>query len=311
MYLEKNNDVEWSRYATELYNRVRKKAEAEDWVDRIRFLLYENRIQENDIARLKFDGTILFQNKPEEDGFSKHSKIALIQKKHIDDQLVNCLELAQTELLSALGHARIAWIFMGTKLINLKQLIEDYSERYGVNKKLLWERHFNTDSYTNYCETVLKMDKRTCDEIIRATKYIQKNNKLLYDAIIQQGEMSAQLSSYSTIAYLDSANVQKRLKNDTLLKKTVNKEVFHNKATKTEVDDLIGLKDEKTSTVRTYRKINDEKDVNSFISSFRSRFMELPSEENYSNEFNTEFEKIISSLEKLLLQEINKSGEND
>ena len=87
--------------------------------------------------------------------------------------------------------------------------------------------------------------------------------------------------------------------------------VFHDKATKNDVDELIGINMDSKSDDRTFRKMRDDKSVKLFINSIRLRFTKLHSTEHYSDEFNTEFDNIIVSLESLLLKEVGQQGDND
>ncbi len=78
VYGEKN-DVAWSHYATGLYTRLRRKAEHEGWTDKLRYLLYEDKIVPDDAHN--FDGLagVLLQSKPDEDGISQNAAIAALQ----------------------------------------------------------------------------------------------------------------------------------------------------------------------------------------------------------------------------------------
>ena len=66
VYGEKN-DAAWSHYATGLYTRLHRKAEDEGWTDKLRYLLYEDKIVPEDAHN--FDGLagVLLQSKPDEE----------------------------------------------------------------------------------------------------------------------------------------------------------------------------------------------------------------------------------------------------
>lgn len=76
---ERENDAAWSRYAVELYGRLRRKAEREGWLGKLRYLLYEDRIVAEDA--LMFEGLhgVLPQSKPDKNGRSRNKAIAALQ----------------------------------------------------------------------------------------------------------------------------------------------------------------------------------------------------------------------------------------
>ena len=68
---EKRNLELWSNYATELYLRLKEKALAEGWLEKLRYLLYEIDVTKSDVARFgKMEG-VLLQSRDEE-GLSKN-----------------------------------------------------------------------------------------------------------------------------------------------------------------------------------------------------------------------------------------------
>lgn len=69
----------WSRYATELYTRLRDKARAEGWLDKLRYLLYEGGIVEADAPALRGLEGVLLQSKPGPDGRSQNPHVAALQ----------------------------------------------------------------------------------------------------------------------------------------------------------------------------------------------------------------------------------------
>ena len=76
---ENNRTDLWSRYATELYTRLRKKAKKEGWSSKLRYLLYEDQIQAADAPTLRGLRGVLLQSKPGPDGMSRNSCVAAIQ----------------------------------------------------------------------------------------------------------------------------------------------------------------------------------------------------------------------------------------
>jgi len=66
----------WSSYATELYIRTYQKAAREGWLPKLRYLLYEGEITEEDSGRYVGLESVLLQGKPDENGMSKNQWIA-------------------------------------------------------------------------------------------------------------------------------------------------------------------------------------------------------------------------------------------
>ena len=70
----------WSQYATELYQRLLTHAESHEWLDKLRYLLYEKDIVQIDAHQMAPFPGILFQGKKDNIGLSKNKNIARIQK---------------------------------------------------------------------------------------------------------------------------------------------------------------------------------------------------------------------------------------
>lgn len=69
----------WSRYATELYQRLRARRDLDP--KKLRYLLYEDQIAERDAAAFAgFEG-VLLQTKKREDGYSQNPAIARLQRR--------------------------------------------------------------------------------------------------------------------------------------------------------------------------------------------------------------------------------------
>jgi len=69
----------WSRYASELYLRLRKKARKEGWIDKLRYLLYEKDITLEDAQQWGSLEGIWLQSKPDIEGKSKNPHVAIYQ----------------------------------------------------------------------------------------------------------------------------------------------------------------------------------------------------------------------------------------
>jgi DNA repair photolyase len=69
----------WSRYAAELYCRLRAKAETEGWLHKLRYLLYERRIEEEDAPEFAGLEGVWLQSKPDANGKSQNSFISGLQ----------------------------------------------------------------------------------------------------------------------------------------------------------------------------------------------------------------------------------------
>lgn len=79
------SDPVWSQYANELYMRLSKHAEANGWVGKLRYLLYEDQIVADDAVGFGgagFEG-VLLQSKPGEDGLSRNPHVAAVQQHRV------------------------------------------------------------------------------------------------------------------------------------------------------------------------------------------------------------------------------------
>ena len=76
---ENGNIAKWSRYATDLYRRLRSKAEPEGWLHKLRYLLYEQDILAEDAAAFRGLQGVLLQSKPASDGRSRNPHLARFQ----------------------------------------------------------------------------------------------------------------------------------------------------------------------------------------------------------------------------------------
>ena len=72
-------DVAWSRHATELYLRLRRVAERDGWLPKLRYLLYEGRIVQRDAQAFTGLYGVLLQGKPTSEGKSANPWIAAAQ----------------------------------------------------------------------------------------------------------------------------------------------------------------------------------------------------------------------------------------
>jgi DNA repair photolyase len=72
--------AKWSAYATELYARLRAKAEHEGWLEKLRYLLYEGDITAEDAPVFADLKGVLLQSKPDTDGRSKNRYIAEVAR---------------------------------------------------------------------------------------------------------------------------------------------------------------------------------------------------------------------------------------
>lgn len=69
----------WSKYATNLYSRLKKKAEDGGYLPKLRYLLYEGQIDKTDAYQFAGLEGVLVQGKPGADGLSKNPHIAALQ----------------------------------------------------------------------------------------------------------------------------------------------------------------------------------------------------------------------------------------
>lgn len=69
----------WSRYTTDLYDRLRTHAERNGWLHKLRFLLYEDQITQSDAQCFRGLHGVLLQSKPGPDGRSRNPHIAALR----------------------------------------------------------------------------------------------------------------------------------------------------------------------------------------------------------------------------------------
>jgi DNA repair photolyase len=61
---EQGDTREWSRYASQLYEQLRRRAERGNWLGKLRYLLYEDGISQEDFPRFKDYAGVLLQSNP-------------------------------------------------------------------------------------------------------------------------------------------------------------------------------------------------------------------------------------------------------
>jgi hypothetical protein len=76
---ERGNKTAWSRYATDLYLRLRAHATEHGWIDKLRFLFYEDLVTGEDAERMGDLRGILLQSKPGPGGLSRNPHVAKAQ----------------------------------------------------------------------------------------------------------------------------------------------------------------------------------------------------------------------------------------
>ncbi len=78
---ENGHIEQWSRYATDLYRRLKRRAHRDGWIDKLRYLLYERDIVERDAATYRGLHGVLLQSTPDEDGLSSNEFVAREQRR--------------------------------------------------------------------------------------------------------------------------------------------------------------------------------------------------------------------------------------
>lgn len=74
----------WSRYATDLFLALRHRAVLSGWLDKLVYLLYEDKVRDEDVARLRGDlHGVLLQGRLSDEGFSRNAAFAEIQRRSI------------------------------------------------------------------------------------------------------------------------------------------------------------------------------------------------------------------------------------
>jgi DNA repair photolyase len=80
---EQGNTKLWSGYATKLYSQLRRRAERDGWLQKLRYLLYERQIREADAPKYRGLDGVLLQSTPDEDGFSQNPFLANEQRRRL------------------------------------------------------------------------------------------------------------------------------------------------------------------------------------------------------------------------------------
>jgi DNA repair photolyase len=70
----------WSKYATDLYVRLRLRAEADGWIEKLKFMLYERGIVSADARRFCSMDGLMLQSPAGDDGRSKNPHIRAVQE---------------------------------------------------------------------------------------------------------------------------------------------------------------------------------------------------------------------------------------
>jgi hypothetical protein len=77
---ERGNKAEWSRYATELYVRLRLRGEREGWLPKLRYLLYEHGIVSEDARSYCDTRGLMLQSPSDLEGRSRNPHIRAFQE---------------------------------------------------------------------------------------------------------------------------------------------------------------------------------------------------------------------------------------
>jgi len=78
VYEHKQVDV-WSAYSTDMYKRLRIHAQDHGWLPKLKYLLYEDRINSRDAKQFRGLKGVLLQSKPRDDGKSQNPHLAKLQ----------------------------------------------------------------------------------------------------------------------------------------------------------------------------------------------------------------------------------------
>lgn len=78
---DQHNWALWSKYTTDLFERIRDRAMRDNWIDRLYYLLYEKLITDADADRFQNLNGVLLQSKQNDNGLSCHSKFAMFQTR--------------------------------------------------------------------------------------------------------------------------------------------------------------------------------------------------------------------------------------
>ena len=169
----------WSDYATKLYLRIRKKAEKENWLHKLRYLLYEGEITESDAVKFgNLEGVLLQGNKDDKDKSSTHHVFAKLNLTNQRDEKLGLeLDEIHSEIGKSLEQFKNSWIGLG---INIKRM-KDKMESVG-NTRQNWRIYHGVEDLEDYCKKHWNISKTTYYDMLNAVEFIQETRpKLLED----------------------------------------------------------------------------------------------------------------------------------
>jgi len=301
----RKNMAQWSEYARDLHNRIKSKADAEGWLDKLKYLLYEEDITEKDAKTIGLGSEVLLQSKPyDEDKLSKNVYFAKLQGFSLDLAVDNQVKTWESKLAASCRQFKSSWLDMSQHLIDLKEGVEQLTIEKGYSKNRIWQAYLGVDSYSDYCKVNLNLDKRTCDQMIRARKYFAANNTKLLTQIEKAGEIPDAVATYSTISILETEEVQDKLAADEELREAADKLVFEERASRNELMQFLSENNILSKSSPNYKLFTKNDEVQDFINSIKSRFTNLKDDQSYSDEFSAGLETVIESLTKLLEEEL-------
>lgn len=205
----------WSKYATELYLRIRKKAEAENWIHKLKYLLYEGEITESDAKKFTDQKGVLLQGpRDKDDKLTKHFIFAKNQlDTNCDKDLLQELDKLHSNIGDSLEKFKTAWIELA---LNIKA-VKDKMILIGGTKKE-WRTYWGVEGIEDYCKRYWNISKTTYYDMLNAIDFIEETKPQLLTEYEKNKDLY--IPSYSKlfpIARAKNEQSKTKLKNDKLV----------------------------------------------------------------------------------------------
>jgi len=160
----------WSKYATGLYEQLSTHAKQNGWSDKLKYLLFEDGMTEEDVTYVADKPGILFQSI---DSKTKRSKNPVIAATQMGAKKKDVLALQKIErkIFEAIEDTHKAWLQVGTHIIAL--LTKMNSIVSDGKHKDYWQLYFGVNSFDEYCSEKLNLSREAVYQMIFAVKWIQ------------------------------------------------------------------------------------------------------------------------------------------
>ena len=216
-----------SKYATDIYLRLRDYAEKNGWMNKFKYLLYESDITKKDAERLGDFSGILFQSIDKDTGLSKNPVIKEKQTPVDSAALTKVKELGN-DVKSELTKHHNSWVPVGMKVCELVKSIED-------DKNITWKSAFGVKDLKQFCEKQLDEKYKYVLRVKMAARCLKENRPKLYEAYLK--DQTTQIPAYSVIYAVECKRdaLKKNNKYNEMIKN-----LFDNRMSRNQIENEIG-----------------------------------------------------------------------